>query len=258
MEPKRESIERGDFPRVKDGLDPEAVAEHLREVADAVERLRSEAKGSGADRVSRVVAAAEAAAAELEESARADADRTRAEAAEELSRTREAVAGLAERASALEAQLAELAGSATTALGELTEAARAGASEVGGAPPAEPEPEPAPEPRRRPWPSQAQARPEGEAEAGAPGARDPAPVPVPGPAEAAAQNGEAPAVGEAPRLIAVNMALNGASRAGDLPLPQRELRPRRSGRAPGRGLDPRQRLSRLPDGGHRCPPARQK
>ena len=36
---------------------------------------------------------------------------------------------------------------------------------------------------------------------------------MPAPAEAAAQNGEAPAVGEAPRLIAVNMALNGASRA---------------------------------------------
>jgi len=35
----RDSIERTDFPRAADGLDPEAVQAHLREVAEAVEKL---------------------------------------------------------------------------------------------------------------------------------------------------------------------------------------------------------------------------
>ena len=142
MEPDRQSIERTDFPRVADGFDPEAVAEHLAAVADAVERLREGATGSGADRVRRVVAAAEAAAAELEESAREDADRTRAEAAEELTRTRTAVSGLADRAGALEAQLDELARAATQALSELTDVARAGAAGVGAPAPAKAKPVP--------------------------------------------------------------------------------------------------------------------
>jgi hypothetical protein len=35
----RDSIERTDFPRAADGLDPEAVQAHLRAVAEAVEKL---------------------------------------------------------------------------------------------------------------------------------------------------------------------------------------------------------------------------
>jgi hypothetical protein len=210
VEPERESIERGDFPRVADGLDPEAVAEHLREVADAVERLKREAGGSGADRVSRVVAAAEAAAAELEESARADADRTRADAAAELSRTREAVAGLADRANGLETQLEQLARSASAALAELTAAARAGAAEVGRPTPGGPTPG-VPAAEEAPPKPKAEAPREPKPKA-APKAK-PKTAPVPPPADVTASNGEAPASGEAPRLIAVNMALNGASRA---------------------------------------------
>ena len=39
MDLSRDSIERTDFPRAADGLDPEAVQAHLREVAAAVEKL---------------------------------------------------------------------------------------------------------------------------------------------------------------------------------------------------------------------------
>ena len=39
MDLSRDSIERSDFPRAQDGLDPAAVEAHLREVADAVEKL---------------------------------------------------------------------------------------------------------------------------------------------------------------------------------------------------------------------------
>ena len=39
MDLSRDSIERSDFPRAADGLDPEAVQAHLREVAAAVAKL---------------------------------------------------------------------------------------------------------------------------------------------------------------------------------------------------------------------------
>jgi hypothetical protein len=130
----RDSIERRDLPRAADGLDPEAVADHLRQVADAVEKLTRSVRRL---------------AAEIEE---------RAAAADGLERRP--------------------------------------------APPAaEPKPEPEPEPAAEPEP---EPEPEPAAEP------DPEPQPQPEPAPAAKPGGGGG--GEAPRLIALNMVLNGASR----------------------------------------------
>lgn len=85
MELRRELIERRDFPQVRRGHDPEAVNEHLREVAKAVEELRH-SKGSAdstATHVRSIIEAAERASTELEQSARIDAERMRAGAKEE-------------------------------------------------------------------------------------------------------------------------------------------------------------------------------
>jgi hypothetical protein len=171
VELRRETIERGDFPAAADGLDPEAVAAHLRAVADAVEELLRAPQPSSGGRVQAVVDAAERSAAELEESARADAERTRAEAVAGLERVRQAAAELEARARA--------------AVRELEEATAASKAEPERPP--EPEPEPPPEP---------EAAPE----------QEPAPEPEPAPAPVAGKPGEAP------RLIALNMVLNGASR----------------------------------------------
>ena len=85
MELRRELIERRDFPQVRRGHDPEAVNEHLREVAKAVEELRH-SKGSAdstATHVRSIIEAAERASTELEQSARIDAERMRSGAKEE-------------------------------------------------------------------------------------------------------------------------------------------------------------------------------
>ena len=100
MDLSRKSIEREDFPRAADGLDPEAVAEHLRAVADAVEELSrtgTTAPSSG-ERVRAIVDAAERSAAELEAAARADAERIRAQARADLERVRLLAAEVGERA----------------------------------------------------------------------------------------------------------------------------------------------------------------
>jgi hypothetical protein len=116
----RDSIERSDFPRAADGLDPAAVEAHLREVADAVEKLTRSVRRL---------------AAELEERA-----------------------GVVE--SAMERK-----------------------------PTPPPPPAPPPPPKAEPPP-------------------EPEPEPAPEPAVAETPSGG----GDAPRLIALNMVLNGASR----------------------------------------------
>ena len=111
MELNRESIERADFPRVSDGLDPEAVAAHLRAVAEAVEKLSppgaATATSSSGERVRAIVDAAERSAAELEASARADAERIRADARNDLERLRRLVAEIGNRADAVAEGLEE-------------------------------------------------------------------------------------------------------------------------------------------------------
>jgi hypothetical protein len=165
VELSRQSIERSDFPRVADGLDPGAVAEHLRAVAEAVEQLArpgaATATPSSGERVRAIVDAAERSAAELEASARADADRIRTAARADLERLRRLAAEIGDRADAVAVELEE------------------------------PAPAPAAEaPRPQPEPRQAEPQPQPERSPGA---------------------GKAGA-GEAPRLIALNMVLDGASR----------------------------------------------
>ena len=81
MELKRELIERKDFPQVRRGLDPKAVQDHLYEVAKAVAEVKQgdTAVATGAW-VTAIVDAAERAAQELEQTTRAEAERTRSSA----------------------------------------------------------------------------------------------------------------------------------------------------------------------------------
>ncbi len=157
MDLTRKTIEREDFPRAADGLDPEAVAEHLRAVADALEELRRAGAPSSGERVRAIVDAAERSAAELEAAARADAERIRAETRADLERVRLLAAEVGERAATAELELG-------AAIAE---------------PPAAPPEQPAP------------------AE----------PVVAPEAQEQPARKG-----GDAPRLIALNMMLDGSSR----------------------------------------------
>ena len=98
MDLSRKSIEREDFPRAADGLDPEAVAEHLRAVADAVEELGRAGAPSSGERVRAIVDAAERSAAELEAAARADAERIRAQGRADVERLRLLAVEVGERA----------------------------------------------------------------------------------------------------------------------------------------------------------------
>jgi hypothetical protein len=239
----RQAIERRDFPIGRRGYDPAAVDVHLRALAEEFEQLQRTAITGGSDvsvastagtHVQSILQAAETAAAEIErhalESARQvredadrDADRTREEAVE---RARQHVAGVAQ----VTATLLEHVGSMDGEVNALVESMRAGAGRLaadlsavetgmselydaasgrGAAAPAQPEPpRPQPEPRQfepepsasRPFEAElhnalgtppltaAQAQPEAQAEAGG-GDLDGA------------------------RLIALNMALNGESRA---------------------------------------------
>jgi DivIVA domain-containing protein len=95
VELERSAIERKDFPASRRGYDTDEVDAHLKRVADAVEELRqSSTAGLAAKRVRAIVEAAERSAAEIESSARDEADasrgRAQAEAAESLRRAHEA------------------------------------------------------------------------------------------------------------------------------------------------------------------------
>jgi DivIVA domain-containing protein len=212
----RHDIERTDFPRSRRGYEPEAVAAHLRRVADEVEELRR-AGASGPDRLSAaaseqvraIVDAAEATAADI----RGQAGE---EAREHVAAVKRATQAMLERVGELEAGLAGLA-QGLRAGGERLVAdldrLEAGVGELPGAgavaaaaepaPPVEPAPaEPTPEP------ATAQAQevepavegPAAEAEAEA--------EPTGGTGEPAAAGGDS----EGARLIALDMALSGTPR----------------------------------------------
>lgn len=240
----RQAIERRDFPIGRRGYDPAAVDTHLRGLAEEFEQLQRSAITGGSDvsvastagtQVQSILQAAETAAAEIErhalenarqvrEDADRDADRTREEAVE---RARQHVAGVAQVA----AKLLEHVGSMDGEVNALVESLRAGAGRLAAdlsaveqnmgelydaasgraaaaaeaeaprqyePPPSLPaEPEPAP-----------QSRFESELD----DALEAAPVSV----GATAQAGAGGAGGgdlDGARLIALNMALNGESRA---------------------------------------------
>jgi DivIVA domain-containing protein len=143
MELDRQAIERRDFPIGRRGYDPDAVDAHLRALAGEFEELQRTAAGGGPDvslasaagsHVHSILAAAETAAAEIErsaeesahelrEAAERDAEHTREEA---LERARQHVAAVGQAAAAL----LERVGSMDGEVGALVDSLRAGASRL--------------------------------------------------------------------------------------------------------------------------------
>jgi len=226
----RQAIERRDFPVGRRGYDPAAVDAHLRELAVEFEELQRSAGPGGSDpslasaaggQVQGIIAAAETAAADIERQAleaagevREAADRDAESTREEALRTArahvavvsEATAGLLERVAAMDAEVKALLDSLRSGAGRLAgdlaavEQNMAGlygrvdASEGRAADGEQPAP-PAPEGQQTPSPAP----------------RPSAPV-----SSDAAASGPEPAAAvdlDGARLVALNMALNGESRA---------------------------------------------
>src|ERR1700686_1713849 len=143
VELDRQAIERRDFPISRRGYDPGAVDSHLRALAAEFEELQRAALTGGTDislastagtQVQSILAAAETAASEIErhaldaapqarEAATHDAERTRAEA---LERARAHVSAVAQVA----ASLLERVGSMDGEVSGLVESLRAGATRL--------------------------------------------------------------------------------------------------------------------------------
>jgi len=239
----RQAIERRDFPIGRRGYDPSAVDAHLRALAEEFEELQRAAITGGADvsvastagtQVQSILQAAETAAAEIERHALENARQVRADADRDADRTREEAVERARAHVAAVAQVAatllEHVGSMDGEVSALVESLRAGAGRLAadlsavetgmgelydaasgrGIAPAEPEP-----PRQfEPEPQQFEPEPQRPFEAELNSALDVAPVPVaaPEPAQMEASGAGAGDLDGA-RLIALNMALNGESRA---------------------------------------------
>ena len=241
MDLDRQAIERRDFPIGRRGYDPAAVDAHLRALAVEVEELQRAAVHGGADvslastagnQVQNILEAAETAAAEIErqaldgarqvrEAADHEAERTREEALEKarshVAAVAQVAATLLERVGAMDAEVRGLVDSlragagrlagdlaaVETNMGELYDAASGQAYAEQGQAYAEPAPRP--------------AQPHFQSELAGAMAAAPPPAPEPAePAEPAGVPGEAGAAAsdlDGARLIALNMALNGESRA---------------------------------------------
>ncbi len=242
----RQAIERKDFPISRRGYDAAAVDEHLRALAGEFETLQRAAASGGADmslastagsHVQSILEAAETAAAEIERQALVDAQKVREEADLDAERTREdavakarkhvasvarIAATLLERVGAMDGEVTALIeslragagrlagdlGAVEMSMGELYDAA-SGNSTPPAARPAEepPRPQPQPQPQQQPPPPAFEAQLD-EAMAAAPAQAAPEPS-APAPVEAEAPGGDV----DGARLIALNMALNGESRA---------------------------------------------
>lgn len=241
MELDRQAIERRDFPIGRRGYDPEAVDGHLRALAAEFEELQRAAAGGAPDtslasaagsQVHGILAAAETAAGEIEraaqesarelrEAAEGDAERTREEA---LDRARAHVAAVAQAA----ALLLERVGSMDGEVSSLVESMRAGAgrlaSDLGAVETGMHELYDAAAGRIVEEPAQPAAS---AAAFSAQFEQVLAPEPAPAPPSAPPSEAAAPAASRAPaqegaaeggdldgaRLVALNMALNGESRA---------------------------------------------
>ena len=246
MELDRQSIEKRDFPIGRRGYDPAAVDAHLRTIAAEVEELRyalesraGETLGSSAGtQVQGILEAAEATAAEIEQRAADDARATREQAAADAERTRadaiaraqahvaavsRATSVLVERVESMDSQSASLVtalrdGASRLAtdltavesnMGELYDAASGRAGESAG------EPSPA---TSSPAAPAAPTAVEGTGLGGEVPVRQghsefvPAPASAPEAASGSEASGEDGDLDGA-RLIALNMALNGDSRA---------------------------------------------
>jgi hypothetical protein len=241
----RQAIERRDFPIGRRGYDPEAVDAHLRAMAIEFEELqRAAATGSAdisyastaASQVQSILEAAEAAAADIErqaldsarqvrEAADADAERTREQALEKarahVASVAQVAASLLERVNSMDGEVnaliealrsgaGRLAADLTaveTGMGELYDAASGRIVAQ----------QPAPAASFASELDEAIAAPPPAAPEAAPVvAAPPAPAPVAEAPERVAQAASPPPAAndlDGARLIALNMALNGESRA---------------------------------------------
>jgi hypothetical protein len=251
----RQAIERRDFPIARRGYEPAAVDSHLRALASEIEELQRELSDGGGEtslastagtQVQSILAAAEAAAADIERQAREAARTTREDADRDAASTRDqavaqargqvsfvanATAALLERVASMDAEVGALVESLRTGanrlaadleavetnMGELYDAAsgKTVARAVSAEPPVTIQPVPpiptppaaqaavTQSPLSPPETTQAEVHvdPEAPQVAAAP--------PAAAPASPTAANGDL----DGARLIALNMALNGESRA---------------------------------------------
>jgi DivIVA domain-containing protein len=239
----RQAVERRDFPIGRRGYDPAAVDAHLRALADELEELQRAAITGGGEasvastagtQVQSILQAAETAAAEIERHALESARQVREDADRDAERTREEALGRARQhvsaVSQVTARLLEHVGSMDGEVGALVESMRAGAgrlaadlsavetgmNELYDAASGRNTPVPEPEPPRQfePQSPQFESEPQGRFESELDSALEAAPQPVAaqvpaGPDPSAAGGGDL----DGARLIALNMALNGESRA---------------------------------------------
>jgi hypothetical protein len=226
----RQAIERRDFPIARRGYEPAAVDAHLRSLASEIEELQRERTNGGpaslastaGTQVQSILAAAEAAAADIEQQARDSARTTREEADRDAASTREqaiaqargqvafvanATAVLLERVNTMDGEVSALVESlragasrlaadlaaVETNMGELYDAASGQGAGVVHA--VSPEPPPLSPPEA--------AQPDVHADPEAPAAAG-----VSQPAAPTIENGDL----DGARLVALNMALNGESR----------------------------------------------
>jgi DivIVA domain-containing protein len=241
----RQAVERRDFPIGRRGYDPASVDAHLRALADELEQLQRAAITGGGDasvastagtQVQSILQAAETAAAEIERHATENARQVREDADRDAERTREEALGRARQhvsaVSQVTARLLEHVGSMDGEVGALVESMRAGAGRLAadlsavetgmnelydaasGRNTAAPEPAPEPPRQFEPQSPQFESEPQGRFESELDSALEAAPRPVAaqvpvGPDPTAAGGGDL----DGARLIALNMALNGESRA---------------------------------------------
>jgi hypothetical protein len=140
----RQAIERRDFPIARRGYEPAAVDAHLRALAAEIEELQHERDGAGAGesslastagtQVQSILAAAEAAAADIERQAREEAQATRERADSDAAETREQAIAQArahvEAVAQATATLHERVGSMDGEVSALVESLRTGAGRL--------------------------------------------------------------------------------------------------------------------------------
>jgi hypothetical protein len=155
----RDDIVRDDFPTARRGYDPEAVRTHLRSIADAVrERASTPLAETAADRVGSIIEAAEKQAAEIEAEARSEAERivsaARREASEQVDRAQGAVSRLVDHADELRSAVGRLGSDIASQVGQAPagtpRAETPAPPEIDPQPPVVPEPTPPLDPEPTP------------------------------------------------------------------------------------------------------------
>ncbi len=143
MDIDRQAIERRDFPISRRGYEPAAVDAHLRALASEIEQLQRERADGGSEpslattagsQVQSILAATEAAAADIEQQARESAHTTREDADRDAAQTRaEAIERAQAHVAAVSqatAALLERVGAMDSEVSALVESLRAGATRL--------------------------------------------------------------------------------------------------------------------------------